>query len=109
MKTIITSTPLKIGFGLPKSILPRNHWPHIHLLKPSNSINTKRHAIITCNKATIATKTVYKDNWLDKIAINYMSQTLQEISGSFCYSFFYNICLYCIYYLHDISNHRDEK
>ncbi|KAL4572011.1 hypothetical protein LXL04_018779 [Taraxacum kok-saghyz] len=81
MKTIITSTPLKIGFGLLKSILPKNHWPHIHLLKPSNSINTKRHAIITCNKATIATKTVYKDNWLDKIAINYMSQTLQEISG----------------------------
>nr|GEW40662.1 hypothetical protein [Tanacetum cinerariifolium] len=82
MGTITISTPTSIR--IPNFVPPKNRWPnHSRLrMKLSNAKNAlKTEGTITCSNDTTTTKTVYKDNWFDRIAINYMSQSLQDTVG----------------------------
>ncbi|KAI3819366.1 hypothetical protein L1987_13195 [Smallanthus sonchifolius] len=77
------------------SIPARSHWkpPHkqgpstVSLLIPSNSVTTKHnndHGLkIHTRNNYIATssKTIYRDNWLERIVISYLSKTVQETAG----------------------------
>ncbi|PWA72443.1 hypothetical protein CTI12_AA270650 [Artemisia annua] len=79
MGTIIISTPTSIR--IPNFVPPKSRWPnHSRLrVKLPNARNAlKTEGTITCSNDTTTTKTVYKDNWFDRIAINYMSQALQD-------------------------------
>ncbi|GKD05738.1 beta-carotene isomerase D27, chloroplastic-like protein, partial [Tanacetum coccineum] len=82
MGTITISTPTSIriqNFVPPKSRWPNHSRLRVKLSNAKNSLKTE--GTITCSNDTTTTKTVYKDNWFDRIAINYMSQALQETVG----------------------------
>ncbi|KAF5762982.1 putative beta-carotene isomerase [Helianthus annuus] len=73
----------------PPHICPKHGPSTLSLLIPPTSITTKHsndhHSlkIDTTNNYTTATssKTVYRDNWLESIAIAFLSKTIQETAG----------------------------
>ncbi|KAI3741908.1 hypothetical protein L1987_59587 [Smallanthus sonchifolius] len=86
METIhISTAPTTINIP-PMSLRPKHsRFPILSALKPStnltsSAINTKD-AIKFNRDATTRTKTIYKDNWFHRIAINYLSQALQDTTG----------------------------
>ncbi|PWA72442.1 hypothetical protein CTI12_AA270640 [Artemisia annua] len=88
METTIFFTPARIG--IPYSTRLNNSWPRrscltvVSALTPPTSTNNLKtesassHSITT---STGTTKTVYKDNWFNHAAINYLSKAVQDTVG----------------------------
>ncbi|PWA79406.1 hypothetical protein CTI12_AA113740 [Artemisia annua] len=88
METTIFLTPARIG--IPYSTRLNNSWPKrsrltvVSALTPPTSTNNLKtesassHSITT---STGTTKTVYKDNWFNHAAINYLSKAVQDTVG----------------------------
>lgn len=55
------------------------------LKQPNDSTNVPKRmdGVMLNSNGITTTNTVYKDNWFDRIAINYLSRALQDASGSF--------------------------
>lgn len=84
MGTITILTPTSIT--IPNFIPPKSRWPkhsrlRVKLSNAKNALKTEGTITSCSNDTCTTTKTVYKDNWFDRIAINYMSQALQDTVG----------------------------
>ncbi|KAI3782917.1 hypothetical protein L2E82_12976 [Cichorium intybus] len=92
MEITAFSTPARIL--IPSANRPTSHWPKNHsfqpklkraavvsLLTPSNSTNSLK-TESSYNITTPTTNTVYKDNWFDRVAINYLSKAVQDTVGT---------------------------
>ncbi|PWA79409.1 hypothetical protein CTI12_AA113770 [Artemisia annua] len=81
METTIFSTPARIG--IPYSTRVNSSWPKrsrltvVYVLTPSTSTNHLK----TESTTTGTTKIIYKDNWFDHVAINYLSKAVQDTVG----------------------------
>ncbi|XP_076933107.1 beta-carotene isomerase D27, chloroplastic-like [Bidens hawaiensis] len=88
METInISAAPVRISIAnfLPRKNLLRKH-SRFHIISVSKQLNEsinvskrKDGPMLNSNGIT-TTRTVYKDNWFDRIAINYLSEVLQDTS-----------------------------
>ncbi|XP_071719406.1 beta-carotene isomerase D27, chloroplastic-like [Rutidosis leptorrhynchoides] len=61
----------------------RNHLAVVSILTPSTSTNDlKTNSTTSYNSiSTSTTKNAYKDTWIDRLAINYLSKTVQDTAG----------------------------
>ncbi|KAL4572009.1 hypothetical protein LXL04_018777 [Taraxacum kok-saghyz] len=88
MESIICQTPSRSGYlsayrPTSRCLLPKHRRiAVVSVLTPSASANNlKSEATSSYNIATTTTKTVYKDNWFDLVAVDYLSKAVQDATG----------------------------
>ncbi|KAI3773050.1 hypothetical protein L6452_04248 [Arctium lappa] len=86
METTIFSTPTTIG--IPSFVTPSTRWPRrnrlavVSVLTPSTSTkDLKTESTSSYNRVITPVKTVYNDNWIDHVAISYLSKAVQDAAG----------------------------
>lgn len=82
-RTPFISTVLALRRHRVRIIKPERSCVVAVLARPAETRNAKPKQLE--RKAEVVQKTVYNDSWFDQIAINHLSQSVQDATGLFIY------------------------